>query len=191
MEKKFCTKCGTGMEEGVKFCTNCGAPTMSDNAVNEVNNARVQPMIEKLPPKKGKLKMFTGVIIAVCIIVGLFASGSNSTIQVKAEEVMGDYVRDQVSAEKKYKDKKVAISGKLITKNQFNNSQDYALLIAADDVNGKSYRIFVDVPKENVDVVNKIQKGDFVNIEGTCAGIVKQADTAMIAIQVEGEKINK
>lgn len=198
MADKFCTKCGSELGEGVKFCTACGTPVNLET-VNEVNAEATQPIsiIQKLNPKQGVSKMLIGAFLGVCLILGLVLvvsnkeTGSNSQIQIKADEMIKDYIRDQATAEKKYKDKKVSVSGMLLHKSQFNNSQDYAMYIANENVAGRNYQIIIQVPKENVGVVNKVQVDDFVHAEGTCIGIVNQTDPTKISVQIKSTKVNQ
>ena len=139
MNKEFCTKCGEELKEDSAFCTSCGNKFNSENSINEAT----------LKSGKNK-KILFGVIAFIAFIVFAFiiGNGKESTnnsvkaensqvIRVKAEEVINDYIRDQSSAEQKYKDKRVIVTGKVIDKNQFNNSQDYAMLIATNITAGK------------------------------------------------------
>lgn len=45
--------------------------------------------------------------------------GSSNNIVVEADEMLEDYIRDQGSAEKKYRGKNITISGIVYAKNQF------------------------------------------------------------------------
>lgn len=198
MVNKVCIKCGSELGEGVKFCTDCGTP-VNPEIINELNGEGTQPIVQKLRPQKGFSKLLIGAIISICICVavGMLVvmdnekTGSNSQIQVKAEEMINDYIRDQATAEQRYKNKKVSVSGRLQHKNQFNNNQNYAMYIADKTVAGRNYEIVIDVPKENVDVVNKVKLGDFVSAEGTCVGIVKQTDPTRISVQIKSTKVNQ
>ena len=99
--------------------------------------------------------------------------------------MIDDYVRDQASAEKQYKDKQVKVTGQLISKSQFSNSQDYGLLIGNKNMAGKRYVI-----SEKAAEANKVKPGDFVSAEGKCVGIVKQDDPTKISVQILTNKIN-
>ena len=193
MNKEFCTKCGQELKEESEFCTSCGNKFNSENSINEAT----------LKSGKNK-KILFGVIAFIAFIVFAFiiGNGKESTnnsvkaensqvIRVKAEEVINDYIRDQSSAEQKYKDKRVIVTGKVIDKNQFNNSQDYAMLIATNITAGKTYGVIAAIPNEKIELINKVKVGDFVNVEGICVGTVKQADPTVISIQIENPKINQ
>ena len=193
MNKEFCTKCGQELKEESEFCTSCGNKFNSENSINEAT----------LKSGKNK-KILFGVIAFIAFIVFAFiiGNGKESTnnsvkaensqvIRVKAEEVINDYIRDQASAEKKYKDKRVIVTGKVIDKNQFNNSQDYAMLIATNITAGKTYGVIAAIPNEKIELINKVKVGDFVNVEGICVGTVKQANPTIISIQIQDPKINQ
>ena len=105
--------------------------------------------------------------------------------------MINDYIRDQGGAEQKYKDKKVIVTGKVIDKNQFNNSQDYAMLIATNITGEKTYGVIAAIPNEKIELINKVKVGDFVNVEGICVGTVKQANPTVISIQIRDPKINQ
>ncbi len=193
MNKEFCTKCGQELKEESEFCTSCGNKFNSENSINETT----------LKSGKNK-KILFGVIAFIAFIVFAFiiGNGKESTnnsvkaensqvIRVKAEEVINDYIRDQSSAEQKYKDKRVIVTGKVIDKNQFNNSQDYAMLIATNITAGKTYGVIAAIPNEKIELINKVKVGDFVNVEGICVGTVKQANPTIISIQIQDPKINQ
>ena len=193
MNKEFCTKCGQELKEESEFCTSCGNKFNSENSINEAT----------LKSGKNK-KILFGVIAFIAFIVFAFiiGNGKESTnnsvkaensqvIRVKAEEVINDYIRDQSSAEQKYKDKRVIVTGKVIDKNQFNNSQDYAMLIATNITAGKTYGVIAAIPNEKIELINKVKVGDFVNVDGICVGTVKQANPTIISIQIQDPKINQ
>ena len=193
MNKEFCTKCGQELKEESEFCTSCGNKFNSENSINEAT----------LKSGKNK-KILFGVIAFIAFIVFAFiiGNGKESTnnsvkaensqvIRVKAEEVINDYIRDQSSAEQKYKDKRVIVTGKVIDKNQFNNSQDYAMLMATNITAGKTYGVIAAIPNEKIELINKVKVGDFVNVEGICVGTVKQANPTIISIQIQDPKINQ
>ena len=185
MNKEFCTKCGEELKEDSAFCTSCGNKFNSENSINEATL------------KSGKNKKILFGVIA--FIIGNGKESTNNSvkaensqvIRVKAEEMIDDYIRDQASAEKKYKDKRVIVTGKVIDKNQFNNSQDYAMLIATNITAGKTYGVIAAIPNEKIELINKVKVGDFVNVEGICVGTVKQANPTIISIQIQDPKINQ
>ena len=193
MNKEFCTKCGQELKEDSAFCTSCGTTLKSANSPNKV------PL--KSDTNKNLLFGFMGLIVIV-VFAFIIGNGKESTnnsvkaensqvIRVKAEEVINDYIRDQSSAEQKYKDKRVIVTGKVIDKNQFNNSQDYAMLIATNITAGKTYGVIAAIPNEKIELINKVKVGDFVNVEGICVGTVKQANPTIISIQIQDPKINQ
>ena len=193
MNKEFCTKCGQELKEESEFCTSCGNKFNSENSINEAT----------LKSGKNK-KILFGVIAFIAFIVFALIIGNgkesadnsvkaenSQVIRVKAEEMINDYIRDQGGAEQKYKDKRVIVTGRVIEKNQFNNNQDYAMLIATNLTGGKTYGVIVAIPNEKIELINKVKVNDFVNVEGICIGTVKQANPTVISIQIKDPKINQ
>lgn len=194
VENKFCVKCGSELGEGIKFCTNCGT-LVNPEASHELNGGGLQSITQKAKSLTGTSKVVIGVVIGLCAIIGLLfgtvKTTSSPALQIKAAEMIDDYIRDQASAETKYKDKKVSITGRLTRKNQFNNSQNYAMYIADKTIGERTYTIVIEIPKEQVDAVNKVKIGDFVSAEGTCVGIVKQSNPTEISVQIHSTKVNQ
>lgn len=104
--------------------------------------------------------------------------------------MVDDYIRDQSSGDKKYKDKTVQVSGKVKWKGQFNNSQNYSITLESRENGGKTYQVLVDVPAKRASIVNGLKTGDFVNVKGKCVGIVKQKSPTLISVQIKSTKIN-
>lgn len=198
--ERRCPKCHAPVKEGAAFCTNCGAKLDGEGTVRETAvSAR---------PSKNTQYMKIGAIIGACVVVllilvGVFANmskqdgedsanGNNgAVISVKAADMTDDYIRDQATAETKYKGKKVNITGQLVYKRQFKNSQNYFLVIHNKKAAGKNYAILIDVAPKNVSMVNSIKPGDFVTAEGTCVGIVQQDDPTDITVEIQSDKVNQ
>ena len=157
--------------------------------------------------EKSKLKIFAGLVGAflVVIILGSLGSGGNTSskssttkkpvqeavIQVKAEDLIDAYSKDETAAEEKYKDKKVSVTGQLEMKHQFTNTQNFGLLIAHKQLNGRRYNVVVDIEKDNVDAANKVKQGDFIKADGVCVGKVEQKDSDEVSIQIKAKKLNE
>lgn len=200
MSTKFCENCGEKLSEGVRFCPKCGADLSGAKITAE--QKQVKPMAPAPKKRKSKLKIIGGIIGAIVVLLflaslggggGSSKSGSSSgskTIQVKAEEMVNDYIQDSEAAQKKYKDKKVEVTGKLIQKTQFKNTENFGLQIYQKKDKDKSYSVMIDVKKDDVAVANKIKEGDFVKAEGTCIGTVDQDDPNHMSIQIKSDKVN-
>lgn len=200
-----CSHCGAALKDSDTFCTNCGMKVQNGSSSNNTGFSytnNIPPNNSSIQPKSTTKNIFKGLriaLIAVAVIIILWAkfgggdsgSSSSGTITVKAEEMADDYIRDQGSAEKKYKDKKVKITGQVASKTQFTNSQNYGVYIFTKESGGKTYYIILDMDSKHVDDVNKLHVGDFASAEGTCIGIVKQKDSTDIAIEIQADKLNK
>lgn len=73
------------------------------------------------------MKKSITLLMLLFLILTLSACGSNTSskspastppMEVKTEEIIDDYIRDQASAEQKYKDKNIKLTGKVIRKGQ-------------------------------------------------------------------------
>lgn len=193
---KFCSECGKALEKDEMFCTKCGAKVGSDNS-------HVDASITAAKGDSKSKKIIIGVLAVVVLLVGAISIlGSNesksdssqesaSVISIKAEELMKDYIRDQGTAETKYKNKEVNVTGKVLSKSQFHNSNNFFMMLATTYVAGKTYNVLVSVPADKVDIINKSDEGKFVSVKGKCIGIVQQDDPTKISVQIEAEKINQ
>lgn len=105
-------------------------------------------------------------------------------IEVKSEKIIDDYIRDQYTAEKKYKNKKLRITGIVHDKGQFKNSNSFFVLTGFNYAAGKTYAVQINYPTSRVNEVNAVKNNDFVVAEGLCVGIVPQEDPTAISIQL-------
>ena len=212
-----CTRCGAEWKEGAKFCVKCGAaeernlcPSCGAAVPNdsrfctkcgyEMNIPTMQHFKNNITGSSKIVKYAIGAIVLLAIIIGIAiavhsssgSTGPNGTvISVKAKDMADDYIRDQASAETKYKDHKIAINGKVVDKFQFKNSNNYGIVIYQIDAAGKKYSVMVDVDPKLVKSLNGLNIGDFITVEGKSYGIVKQDNPTDITIQINAEKINE
>ena len=110
---------------------------------------------------------------------------ASPTISVKSEKIVDDYIRDITTADKTYKNKNLAITGQVVNKGQYSNSQRFYIVTELKRVGGKTYYVQVDYPVKKVDEVNKLKLGDFVAAEGKCVGMVPQDDPTKVSVQIE------
>ena len=214
----FCTECGTRLKEAKPAEETAGDTKPADEktaeqvqpAPEETSKVVVAEPVSggqgggqnqgfqnfqmpPVPPEgNGKKKKILAIIGAIVVVLGLFFAfgGGSKPIEVKSSEMVDDYIRDQSSGEKKYKDKTVQISGKVLWKGQFNNSQNYSINLENRHTGGKIYQVVIDVPAKRANIVNDLKIGDFVNVKGKCVGIVKQKEPTKISVQIKSTKIN-
>lgn len=209
-----CPKCGHINKADSGFCTECGTRLKEEpKPAADADSAKVvvaEPVREQagnggggqqggfqnfqmppVPPDNGKKKKILAIVGVVVVLLGLvFAFSGGSKMTVKSNEVVEDYIRDQGSAEKKYKGKTLQISGKVKWKKQFQNSQNYGVWLETRTISGKTYQVLIDIPAKKADVVNSLKTGDFVNVEGECVGIVKQDSPTVVSVQIQAKKVN-
>lgn len=199
---KKCPKCGNIIEHDTMFCPECGKKIHS---IENDKTAVPPPAYEDKTSTKSKnnnvSKYFkiTGGLVAVFIIGIVFfsfssdntPSTSSNTITIKADEMLSEFMNNQANAEEKFKGKDIKISGQLIHKNQFKNSQDYLMIIAENNDSKYSYYIMLSVDSNNTKSVNSVKEGDFVLAHGTCVGIVPQENPNIITIQITTDSINE
>lgn len=192
MSAKFCSNCGAKLEDDSTFCGECGAKLAAETdaaAGADEAEKKAQDKGKGFFAKSKKYLSILAVIIAVFAVMGIKHGGS--VIEVKPVEMADDYIRDQASAEKKYKDHTVHITAPILEKGQFVNSGDFMLIVSNKYEGGKRYTIMVSVPKAKASAVNKLHAGDYLDLEGDCIGIVKQDDPTHITVQINGDNIKE
>ena len=185
-----CPNCGTSIEEGAEFCPECGQKIINSNS--SLNSHDIsESSTNKFSELTKKPNVLGGVAAAVvAIIVAAYFLFAGNVIEVKADDMIDDYIRDQSTAEQKYKGKDIAVTGTLLVKTQFGNSQDYNMVIASKTA-GKVYSISLIVASKNVKAVNSVNYGDFVSAKGKCIGIVPQKDPTDISVQIQADSVNE
>lgn len=66
--KKTCPSCGAELEENAKFCNKCGTALPEENAERSEKQKKDQENKKKYP-----VKLIVGVVVVICIIIGIFA----------------------------------------------------------------------------------------------------------------------
>ena len=107
-----------------------------------------------------------------------------SYLDVKAEEMLREYIRDTGIAESKYKGQNIQLTGKLQRKGQFRNSSNFYAVLVSEHTLGRNYNIVVQYPVDKSDEINKLKYGDFVVARGECLGIIPQEDPKEISVHV-------
>lgn len=111
--------------------------------------------------------------ILLMIVVCSLLSGCGESWTAKSEHIITNYIRDEkASQERYYKQKDMKISGKVISKRQFDNSNIYAVKVAEEQVGDLDYRLFLAI--DDSKLANSINIGDNVVAEGVFYGLVPQ-----------------
>lgn len=167
-----CSKCGKEYPEGTTFCSECGsklgggssAPVLPAGTEQDFDGAADK--LRQVAGGRGKLVAILGGVIAILLVIvlamafngggdGSSSKGGSSAMVVKSDDMIDDYIRDQGTAEQKYKDKILTVSGKVLRKGQFANSTDYMIAMSSKDATGRSYVIAASIPPERVTELNK------------------------------------
>ena len=127
-----------------------------------------------------KLRWIIGFVFLSVMIITLGCGGESAKkkenqsketmIEAKSEDILNDYIRDVGTAEQKYKDKKMKITGKVIDAGQFKNSTNFYVAIESKNIGGKMYAVLLSYPVDRVQEINQIKMGDFIVAEGIFQG---------------------
>ena len=145
----------------------------------------------------GKLWIYSIIFIVCFLVLGCASENSKKEkavefIQVKSEDMINDYIRDQGTAESKYKNKNIKLTGNVLRKGQFKNGTDFFVVTNSKYAAGRQYSILVQYPVDRVDDVNKLKYGDFLVAEGACVGIVPQDEPTDVSIQIQvGKQVKR
>lgn len=130
---------------------------------------------------------FLIVVVLMTFVAGCaknFGKSNVTYMDVKAEDMINDYIRDVGIAETKYKGRNIQLTGKLLEKGQFKNSSNFYAVLASRYVLGREYQILVEYPVDKNEELNKLKYGDFVLAKGECVGVVPQTNPTVISVQV-------
>lgn len=200
---KFCEKCGAEVDATSKFCAKCGVK-LEDGIDPSASEPQVKESAQPVKKKRSLFKTLGTIFFVMAVLSSVIhgcggqssssktggSANSDKVIQVKADDMIKEYQEDLTAADKKYKDKKIEITGQLLSKQQFSNTQNYGLMIYHTKVGNKQYDVMVDVDKDKVEEANKVKAGDFVKVSGVCVGRVAQDTPEYISVQVKAKKIN-
>lgn len=81
--QKFCSKCGTQLEEGIRFCPNCGTPLQEPQTFQKIEEPQIIPQQKKnikISPKL--IGIIAGIVVAIVVLVIALSSGGNSKERV-------------------------------------------------------------------------------------------------------------
>lgn len=185
-----CTKCGT--EFNANFCPNCGTPTQQATYGYGQPREYQNPI---KPNKRHKFKWWQALLICLggffvlIIIIASFPyenNGSNGAVAANAGSVQEpsssksltsdaiktdckilykDYEDNAISADKKYKDKKLILTGKIANIDRDISKSPY-ITFNIDSYGAKSIKMSFN----DDNAVASLKKGQTVTIAGTCGG---------------------
>lgn len=207
----YCPNCGKEVSADAKFCPYCGG-VMGKKVLDPKTSAEsehsqegmINQEAEKGSSRRHKILRDMVIILGVMVFIIGFMIASNKkdtptantsqqaaqVMSVKSSDMIEDYIRDQGTAEQKYKGKTVKVSGKVIKKDQFQNSTDYYIVLEDRKATGRRYSLDLKIPQDQVSLVNKLKVGENAVAEGVCQGVVKQDNPTWIDVQIKAKKIN-
>lgn len=120
------------------------------------------------------------IVISISLLLGLimfFKPHSNiskmkAEYKVEANDLINEFQTDEVTANKKYNEKAIEISGLLISKNKLPNGND--LIIIADEMFGISCQLDSTWAKMNYEAINTLTPGSKITIRGICKGYLME-----------------
>lgn len=115
---------------------------------------------------------------------------NDGRMPVKAEDMVKDYIKDKFRADYKYKGQNIRLSGTLIEKGKFVNSDELFVVLADEYVDDKNYVISGAYPLNKANEFNELKIGDKITFVGTCDGIVPQSNQNVINIQITYDNSN-
>ena len=148
------------------------------------------------------MKKLSLLLFSLCIIAIITGCGGNTGankiektaityMEIKSDDMLNDYILDIGTAQNRYKDKNVKITGKFLKKCQFHNSNQFYAVIGYKVAAGRTYTILVEYPTDRVEELNKLKFDDFVVVSGHCVGLVKQENPTEINVQIKlGKTVN-
>lgn len=160
-----CYECKTEISTAAVACPKCGAP----------NKMRVQPSNAKEPAKTRPIFKILAAALVALFFFALFsdkdaptpaAALSEPTIEADADKLFADYKENEVSADNKYKGKRVIVAGVVASINKdFKNTAWVGL---------RTSNQFMPIHAEGLGVeqVSKLKKGEVIAVTCTGAGMI-------------------
>lgn len=155
----------------IGLIASCSGPSSSDKKTNTKPGSTASDSNTKKTAKKDTGK------------------GSVHGTTVKADTMLQEFITNQEAANKKYKGETFKVTGKVLEKGQYHNDNAFYTIISTKKTGNKTYAIGVSYSEKNVDKINKIKVGDFVNLEVKCHGTVKQDNANQVYVQLNALSI--
>lgn len=138
--------------------------------------------------------IFLGVIF-ILSWCGSDANDENESINdgsmpVNVDVMVNDYIKDRNGAEQKYKGQNIRLTGTLIEKGKFVNSDELFVILSDEYVNNLNFVISGAYPSNKIDEFNRLSVGDKITFVGICDGIVPQSDHNIVNVQITYDNSN-
>lgn len=109
---------------------------------------------------------------------------NDGRMPVKAEVMVNDYIKDKFGADYKYKGQNIRLTGTVIEKGKFVNSDELFVVLADEYVDSKNYVISGAYPSNKADKFNNVAVGEKLTFVGVCDGVVPQSNQNIINVQI-------
>jgi len=127
------------------------------------------------------------VVIAIAVGVALYMynkphkdiAGSEADVKIEAVMLFDNYTQDEVTANAKYLDKVISVSGTVGSINR-ENAEEPSLNLNTNDMMGVVTCQFLP---EHAYELDNIQEGDKITVKGQCTGMLM--DVVLIRCSVE------
>lgn len=145
-----CKACGAEIAANAKVCPNCGAKNK-------------KPFFKK--------PVFWIFIVIVALIIGVSSSGSKEIpidyskpdFTVTADDIMREFSENSVSAQEKYGDKVVCVTGKI------SSISEYTIRLSGDDDENWLANVVLSLASGQDDVIKSVSKGMEIKVTGKCS----------------------
>jgi len=142
-----------------------------------------------------KIRGIIGSLIVAMMIITVGCGESSQgmreqMLEVKSEDILNDYIRDVGTAQQKYKDKKIKITGRVVNTGQYRNSTNFFVTTEYKYIGGKRYEVLLNYPVDRVNEINQLKIGDFIVAEGHFQGVVAQEEPTTISVQLAVSESN-
>jgi predicted nucleic acid-binding Zn ribbon protein len=108
METKYCLKCGTKINEGVRFCNKCGTPIENNNLQNDIDD---EILIEESLNQPNKGLRISKILIGILVLTMLFFIGKSFFLSYDSSEKSFSNTEQQTKLAGKWHDPTAILLG--------------------------------------------------------------------------------